>query len=352
MIPLFKPSCSDLEIEHVTEVLRGGWWAGGPKVAELEKEFARKTGAGYAVATSSCTMALQLSIEALGIRDAEIILPALTFAATGLAILHSGNIPVFADIDEGALCVDWQDVHRKTTRRTAAVIPVWYGGVVSLPTERSWAVIEDCAHAAGSVAAGRAGNVACWSFNAVKNLASGDGGMITTDDADLVAKLRRLRWFGISRNTWERDQGARYNWDYDIPEAGWKADMSDITAAVALAQLERLDEMNSARRKIVRAYLDGLGDLGWLRLPEWREGSSWHMFTVRVDRRDEFIDHMHAHGVSAGVHYRPLTSYGIFGNAELPVTDRVWKTLVTIPLYPDMTEQDVSQVISAARDFR
>ena len=343
MIPLFKPSCSDLEIQNVTRVLRSGFWSMGPVVEELEEQFAKYTGSRHAVAVSNCTAALQIACETLGVRDGEVIMPALTFAATGLSVLHSGGKVVLADIDEDTLCIDWDDVKSKETQRTAAIIPVWYGGTVNSPRSfpSGW-IIEDCAHAAGNMLAGQIGDVACWSFNAVKNLASGDGGMITTPDGELAARLRRLRRFGIDRK----------GWDYSIPDPGWKADMNDITAAIALAQLQRLDEMNELRRKIVLTYMKEFSDLDWLRLPEWDENSSWHMFVARTQHRDSLITHMYSRGVSAGVHYKPLNLHRIFGeHKKLPVTDRVWKTLVTFPLYPDMTDDDLGQVIDAVRSF-
>ena len=343
MIPLFKPSCSDLEIQNVTRVLRSGFWSMGPVVEELEEQFAKYTGSRHAVAVSNCTAALQLALETLGVRDGEVIMPALTFAATGLSVLHSGGRVVLADIDENTLCIDWDDVKSKETQRTAAIIPVWYGGTVNSPRSfpSGW-IIEDCAHAAGNMLAGQIGDVACWSFNAVKNLASGDGGMITTPDGELAARLRRLRRFGIDRK----------GWDYDIPDPGWKADMNDITAAIAMAQLQRLDEMNELRRKIVLTYMRELSNLDWLRLPEWDENSSWHMFVARTQHRDSLITHMYSRGVSAGVHYKPLNLHRIFGEHKaLPVTDRIWKTLITFPLYPDMTDDDLGQVIDAVRSF-
>jgi len=344
VIPLFKPSCSDLEIQNVTRVLRSGFWSMGPVVEELEEQFAKYTGSRHAVAVSNCTAALQIACETLGVRDGEVIMPALTFAATGLSVLHSGGKVVLADIDEDTLCIDWDDVKSKETQRTAAIIPVWYGGTVNSPRSfpSGW-IIEDCAHAAGNMLAGQIGDVACWSFNAVKNLASGDGGMITTPDGELAARLRRLRRFGIDRK----------GWDYDIPDPGWKADMNDITAAIALAQLQRLGEMNELRRKIVLTYIKELSDLDWLRLPEWDESSSWHMFVARTEHRGNLIIHMYSRGVSAGVHYKPLNLHRIFGEHKpLPVTDRVWKTLITFPLYPDMTDDDLGQVIDAVRSFR
>lgn len=368
MIPLFRPSCTDAEVEAVTAALRSGWWGLGPRVAELEAEFAAFAGARHAIAVSSATAALELSLDVLdaGPGD-EVIVPALTFASTGLVPLRAGCRVVLADVEERTLCLDWADVVRKASDATRAVIPVWYGGTVAPPPRWphgallhpaiGWAdVIEDCAHAAGSAGAGRQGLLACWSFHAVKNIAAGDGGMITTDDGTLAARLRRLRWLGIDRSTWEREQRpAGYGWDYDIPEPGRKAHMNDLTAALALAQLRRLDELNESRRLRVRQYLEELKGLGWLRLPEYREGSSWHLFVVRVpaEARDRLIACLLASGVSAGMHYKPLNNYAAFGpRQDLPVTDRVWRELVTLPLFPDMTSSEQDQVVAAVKAFR
>jgi perosamine synthetase len=303
-------------------------------------------------------MALQLTLEAMGVTGGEVIVPALTFVSTGLAALRNGCRVIFADIDEDTLCLDWADVAAKRTPRTRAVIPVWYAGRKSLPWVQHYAalrglrIIEDCAHAAGTPGAGLAGDAGCWSFHAVKNLACGDGGMVTTDDGDLAAKVRALRWCGIDKSTWARDQG-RYGWDYDIPVPGWKAHMNDLAAAIGLVQLARLEEMNEARRRLARAYLAELKDLDWLRLPEYQENCSWHLLAVRTAARDALVDHLLAAGVSAGVHYKPLNAYPWFGARQiLPVTDRVWRTLVTLPLFPDMTQAEQEQVIEAVRSFR
>lgn len=358
MIPLFRPSCTDLEVRYVTDTLRSGWWGMGPRVQEFEERFAAWAGTTYAVAMNSATSALQLTIEALGITSGEIIVPALTFASTGLAALHNGCQVVFADIDEDTLCLDWADVARRLTPQTRAVIPVWYGGTVVPPPAALWLeladleIVEDCAHAAGSPGTGQTGT-ACWSFHAVKNLAAGDGGMVTTSDGKLAERLRLLRWCGISKSTWERDQG-RYGWDYDILLPGHKAHMNDLTAALGLAQLERLDDLNKARRSRARQYMDALEGVPWLQLPPWREDSAWHLFPVRVPApaRDHLVDHLLSQGVSAGVHYKPLNTYPMFGpRQDLPVTDRVWRTLITLPLFPDMTDAELRRVVAAVRTF-
>jgi len=364
MIPLFRPSCSDLEIRYVTEALRSGWWGLGPKTAEFERRFAAYAGVAHAAGVNSCTSALQLTLEALGVRGGEVIVPSLTFASTALAVVHAGARPVFADVDDDSLCLDWADVVRRVTLSTRAVVPVWYGGTVVAPPRwariilaaRNAPIVEDCAHAAGSAHAGRLGLAACWSFHAVKNLAAGDGGMVTTPDPDLVAKVRELRWCGISKTTWDRDTGG-YGWEYDIRSAGHKMHMNDITAALGLAQLERLDDLNKARRAAVCRYLDDLALLGWVRLPAWRETSAWHLFPVRVPaaRRPGLVAHLLDNGVAAGVHYKPLHLFETFragrGRLPLPVTETAWQELVTLPLYPDMTETDQARVTGAVQTF-
>jgi perosamine synthetase len=357
MIPLFKPSCSDLEIEYVTGVLRSGWWGLGPKTEELEEKFAAFTGARYAVATNSATAALQLALAATDATGGDVIVPALTFVSSGLAALQNSNRVVFADVREDTLCIDWEHVAELTGEQTRAIMPVWYGGNVErIPGRfRQWNITEDCAHAAGAAYAGTQGSTACWSFHAVKNIAAGDGGMVTTDSRDIAERVKTLRWCGIDRSTWDRSRNKPYGWDYDVTTAGYKAHMNDITAALALAQMERLSVLNDARKRLVATYLEALDDLEWLQLPEWAPGSSWHLFVVRVaaDSRNHFIDHMLGNQVSAGVHYKPLNLYEIFGPTQpLPVTDRVWKTLVTLPLYPDMTQADQEKVITAVRDFK
>lgn len=347
-IPLFLPSISEREITYVNEVLRSGWWGLGPKTEEFEKKFAERVGAKYAVALNSATSALDLALKVHGVKRGEVILPALTFVSTGLAALYNHNKVVFADVDEESLCLDWQDVLDKMTPDTKAVIPVHYAGKTA-SVDFNRIVIEDCAHATGNKEVGRM--TACWSFQAVKNLATGDGGMITTNDEWVYKKLLPMRWVGIDKSTWERSN-KKYGWDYAIGSVGYKNHMNDISAALGLAQLERLDELNSRRRLRVLEYLHELRDLDWLTLPSWDKTSAWHMFVVRIKNRDRFIDYLLAHGISAGVHYKPLNTYSIFPQTKLPVTDRVWKTLVTLPLYPDMTDEEFDHIVTTIKEFK
>ena len=351
MIPLFRPSFSELEKKYVLEVLESGWWGLGPKTEEFERKYAKFVGAKYAVALNSATAALDLALKVHDVHDGEVILPALTFVSTGLAALYNKNKVVFADINEKNLCIDWNDALKKTTNKTKAVIPVHYGGTFAGNAGINEAVtIEDCAHAVGNELAGK--TTACWSFHAVKNLATGDGGMITTNDEAIYKKLLPMRWCGIDRSTWERSQ-KRYGWNYTINTVGYKCHMNDITAAIGLAQLERIDNLNYCRRMWVAHYLEELKDVSFLKLPAWDDKSAWHMFVVRIDAklRNRFIDYMLAKGISVGVHYKPLNTYPMFPKTKLSVTDRVWKELVTLPLFPDMTGQEIQWIINSIKKF-
>lgn len=361
-IPLFKPSCTDEEIEAVTRVLRSGWWALGPEVEAFESEFAEYIGVRYAVAVNSATSALELAARATGVVNGVVIVPALTFVSTAQAMQHAGNQVIFADVMEADLCIDWDDVAAKLAPMklrpemygSVGVVPVWYGGtVVWPPYELGVPVIEDCAHAAGSAAAGMYGKASCWSFHAVKNLATGDGGMVTTNDEDVAKKLKALRWCGIDKSTWERDQ-TKYGWDYNIPADGEKMHMNDITAAIGRVQLRRLESMNERRRVIARNYHNQLKHLDWLKLPVLCSSDSQHLYVVRTEERNRFVEHMLERDVSAGVHYKPLTHYPhLFpGEHNVPVTERVWKTMVTLPLFPDMTFGEMEQVIEAVKSFK
>lgn len=356
VIPIFRPDMGEKEIEYVTDVMKSGWIGLGPKTAEFEKKFAAFVGAKYAVALNSATAALDLAVKAYNIHDAEVIVPALTFISTALAPLYNGNKVVFADIDEETLCIDWNDVKRKINKKTRLIIPVWYGGTVVEPPmlddiyspNYNIEIIEDAAHATGNKMAGK--STTCWSFHAVKNLATGDGGMVTTNSEEVYKRLLPMRWCGIDKSTWERSN-KKYGWDYSIDSVGYKSHMNDIAAAIGLAQLERIDELNDKRKLRVLQYLSELRGLSWLQLPRWNKKSSWHMFVVRTERRDEFIDYLLAHGISAGVHYKPLNQYSIFPRAELPVTDRVWKTLVTLPLFPSMTNEQFEHIVTTIKRF-
>jgi perosamine synthetase len=368
MIPVFRPSCGEEEIQLVTEVLRSGWWGLGPKTKAFEDEFAKFVHAGHAVALNSATAALHLGLRALGVEGQEVITTSMTFVSTNHAIIYNNATPVFADIQPDTLNIDPDDIERRLTPKTAAIIVVHYGGhpveldrIRALAEARRIPVLEDAAHACGALYRGKPigsiSEVTAFSFHAVKNLATGDGGMITTNDTAIDTALRKSRWLGINKDTWSRaDDGKSYAWAYNVEEFGFKAHMNDIAAALGLAQLARLNRTNGRRREIAMRYTAGLKGIPWLELPIEKPEvrSAWHNYVVKVDHRDRFMKHLNDCGVSTGMHYIPNHLYDIYKpySTSLPITERVWSKLVTLPLYPDLTDAEADTVIDAVSSYR
>jgi perosamine synthetase len=368
MIQLFRPDVGDEEIAAVEEVLRSGWIGLGPKTAEFERKFAAFAGSPYAVGLNSGTAALHLALIVAGAGPGdEVIVPSLTFVSTVAAVLYVGATPVFADVEPDTLCIAPQDIDRKISSNTKAIIPVHYGGhpcdmddISSLAQERDIMIIEDAAHACGAVFKGvRIGTLSqltCFSFHAVKNLTTGEGGVITVPRADWDKQLRRLRWMGINKDTWARTtEGQVYAWQYSIDELGYKYHMSDLAAAIGLVQLRRLADLNQRRREIVTLYNEGLADIPWIQLPVEREyvQSAWHVYAIRLTQRDKLIAYLKANDVAPGVHYYPIHLHKYYQpwRTALPVTEHEWKRLLSLPMHPRLTNAEVGRVIDLIRGF-
>jgi len=229
------------------------------------------------------------------------------------------------------------------------MIPVLYAGQPLSAPPGGVPVIYDCAHATGAQwDAG--GKICCWSFHAVKNLATGDGGMITLDDEQSYRRALRLRWLGIDKTTWDRArEGHRYAWEYQIDEIGYKYHMNDLTAAIGLVQLEKLDEMQQIRHRLVRQYIAELRDVPELEVPEYDEGGSWHLLCVRTCHRDMLSQSLEAQGIQTGVHYKPLHLYSRYRGVSLPVAEREWRRMLTLPLFPGLASSDVSRICDGVR---
>ena len=371
MIPVFRPCYGDEEVEAVREVLQSGWIGLGPRTKEFEERFAEFLRIPYAVAVNSATAALHLALKVAAVEGGEVITTPMTFVSSNHAILYNKGIPVFADIEPDTLNIDPQDVRRKVTPRTKAVVVVHYGGhacemdgILAIAREHGLKVIEDAAHACGGEYRGQMlgtlGDFGCFSFHAVKNLATGDGGMITTRDAEADARLRRLRWLGISRGTWDRVEGRGYSWEYNVEELGFKCHMNDITAAIGLVQLAKLERTNARRRYLAERYTRLLADVEWLQRPVEKEytRSAWHNYVIKVaDPADRapLMDCLKAQGVSTGMHYIPNHLYEMYRpyvKAPLPVAETVWKRLITLPLFPDLTDEQQSEVVAAIKGYR
>ncbi len=368
VIPVFRPFVEQAEIDAVTAVLRSGWWGSGPRTAEFEGRFAERVEARHVVGTSSGTAALQLAVMALAANGKEIVTTSLTFVATNHAILLGGARPVFADVEPDTLNLDPRDVERKVGPDTAAIMAVDYGGhpadldaLRAIGQARGIPVIEDAAHAAGAVYRGRpVGSISqftCFSFHAVKNVAMAEGGAVAVGDPELAARLRRLRWLGLSRDAWARraDAGTPPSWGYDLDEIGIKANMNDVSAAIGLVQLDRLDGTNARRRAIVAHYQEAFAGLDWLTRPVERPDvcSAWHLYAVRVPDRERFMAHLRARGVETAVHYQPNHLFRAYApyRSILPVTEREAARLVTLPLFPGLTDAESDRIVDAVRSF-
>jgi perosamine synthetase len=232
-----------------------------------------------------------------------------------------------------------------------------------LAKARNIKIIEDAAHACGAEynakKVGTLGDIACFSFHAVKNLATGEGGMITTNNRAIYERLKRLRWLGISKGTWEREESEstlkKYSWYYDVEEIGFKYHMNDIPAAIGLVQLKKLDEMNKKRRSIVERYNREFKKLKWIEVPVEREyaKSALHNYVIKLDERDRLNLYLQDKGISTGVHYIPNHHYRMYRDfmAKCPIADKLWKRLLTLPLYPDLSESDLGNIIKAVKEF-
>ncbi|MDP6776798.1 MAG: DegT/DnrJ/EryC1/StrS family aminotransferase [Candidatus Latescibacteria bacterium] len=369
MIPIFRPWFGEEEVQAVREVLLSGWVGPGPKVEELESAFADYVGVRFAVSVNSCSSALFLALKVLGVEGGEVISTSMTFVATNHAILQNGATPAFCDIEPDTLNVDPACVAEAISERTSAVVVMHFAGhpcdmdpILEAAGSRGIPVVEDAAHATGTRykdrMVGALGTIGCFSFHAVKNLSTCDGGMLTTDDPDLAERLRLLRWMGISKDTWERFGKSEVgrSWDYEVDEAGYKCQMNDLNAAIGLVQLGKLESANAQRREVVAEYGRAFADLPWLKRPTVKDyaRSAHHAYVAQVADRDGLIDHLARNGVTAGVHYKPNHLYSVYSpyRRPLPVTESVWRNLITLPLYPSMTDADVAQVISAVRGFR
>jgi perosamine synthetase len=368
MIPVFRPSMGEEEVRAVSEVLKSGWIGLGPKTKEFEDRFAKYVGAEYAVGVNSCTASLHLALKVMDVEGGEVITTPLTFISTNHAILYNRATPVFADVEEDTLNISPKEIEKIITKKTKAILVVHYGGhpcdmdaILGLAESRGIRVVEDAAHACGAEykrkKVGSLGDATCFSFHAVKNLATGDGGMITVRTGDLAQRLRKLYWLGISRGTWDRSAGKAYRWEYDVEELGYKCHMNDITAAIGLVQLSKLEKANARRRAIVKRYNGSLADVKWVVTPVEKEyaKSANHAYVIKVlnGKRDELIEYLSEKGISSSVHYIPNHLYDLYKPyyRKLPVTERVWTKLVTLPLYPDLMDSDVDFIVDAIRNF-
>jgi dTDP-4-amino-4,6-dideoxygalactose transaminase len=357
----------------VVESLRSGWLTHGPTCRRFEHEFASSVGALRAVCLSSGTAAMHLALVALGVGVGdEVVTTPFTFCSTAHVIEHTGATPVFVDIEPGFLQIDPDGVREAVTSRTRAILPVHYGGhpcrideIVKLADDLSIAVVEDAAHALGASVGerpiGSIGTATAFSFYATKNITTGEGGMVTTDDADLADRLESLRLHGISRDAWNR-YGRGGTWSYEVIESGFKANLTDFQAALGLSQLAREPKMREARARVAERYSEAFLPLAHLvEVPEVASGvtSAWHLYPIRlrlealaVDR-DGFIVELYERGVGTSVHFIPLhlqphfrERFG-FAGGDFPNAEDAFRRTISLPIYPSMTEDEIEHVVDS-----
>lgn len=383
-VPFFRPSIGEAEKAAVLEVMDGGWLTTGKKTKQFEEEFAASVGAKYAVALNSCTAALHLALEAIGLEQGDqVLVPNMTFAATAEVVRYFGATPVLVDCEAETMCIDPKQAYAAAERaqqagRLKAILPMHYGGQMAdmasmhaLGEEFGIAVIEDAAHtlpayrrdeAGAWKAVGEGSSAACFSFYANKCITTGEGGMATTNDEELADRMRMMSLHGLSRSAWNRFE-SKGSWYYEIVAPGFKYNLTDMAGALGVAQLGRSEEFWQARRRIASLYREQLSGTEGVELPVERDDrqSSWHLFSMKLnlDRlsmdRAAFIDEMKAAGVTCSVHWMPLHLHPYykqtysFAAEDYPISNELWPRLVSLPIFPSMTDEEVEYVAKAVK---
>jgi dTDP-4-amino-4,6-dideoxygalactose transaminase len=376
-IPFSRPSVGEEEIAEVVQTMRSGWLTTGPKTQKFEEEFRQMVGVPHALGTNSCTGALHLALLGLGIKPGdEVITSTMTFAATGNVIVHCGARPVLADVDPETLNLDPQDVAARITPRTKALIAVHYAGrpcnmdaLTKLCRQHGLALIEDAAHAVGGSYQGQAvgglGDAAGFSFYANKNLTTGEGGMLTTRSPEVFERARLLRLQGMTRDVFRRENpgASAQTWRYEITAPGFKYAMADIQAAIGIHQLRRFPSMQKRRQEIADRYSAELRGLTGLGLPPPVAAGSvhaWHLYVVRVGAgarmgRDQLFTHLAEQGIDCSVHFMPLHLQPFYQESlgtrpgQFPRAESAFEQVLSLPLFPSLSEADQTRVISALR---
>jgi dTDP-4-amino-4,6-dideoxygalactose transaminase len=375
-IPLCRPWIDEAEIEAVSEVLASKWISTGPKTGEFEHRFAEYIGVKHALAVSSCTAALHLSLIAAGVGEGdEVITTPYTFTATAEAIGYTGAKPVFVDIDPGTLNIDVGRIEEAITLRTKAIIPVHVAGLpcdmdglLQICRKHNLVLIDDAAHAIPSDynghRIGSIGNLSAFSFYANKNLATGEGGMITTNSDLFASAIKRTFYHGMSKDSWARRQ-ERSTWYYEVVSQGYKYNMTDIQAAMGLCQLLKIEKQREIRSRYAKIYTSKLRELPNIVTPQEQAISShaWHLYIIQLRTlqlkisRDEFIDAMRKANIECGVHYIPLNLFPFYQQrygyqkGDFPHAESAFKRVVSLPMHPGLTEADIHAVIDTIKEI-
>ncbi len=371
-VPFHKAAVGEEEAQAAAEVIRSGWLTMGPQTLEFERQFAEYVGAKYALAVNSCTAALHLALEAVGLKEGdEVLVPTVTFTSTAEVVAYFHAKPVLVDVDAATLNISVEDAERRITSRTRAIIPVHLAGqpcdmdeVHALAAKHGLRVIEDAAHSLPASYHGKTigalSEITCFSFYATKTLATGEGGMVTTDDAGIADRVRIMRLHGIGRDAWKR-YTSEGSWYYEVLAPGYKYNLTDVQSAIGLVQLRKCAEMRSKRAEIARRYNEAFGKLPTLEIPTLKNDreSALHLYILRLNRdklrinRNEFVAALKQREIGTSVHFIPLhmhpyyrDTYG-YDSADFPVATREYERYMSLPLFPDMSEEQIHHVIES-----
>jgi perosamine synthetase len=374
-IPFHKPYITEDEISEVLDSLKSGWLTMGPKTVEFESKFNQYIGSKNAVSMNSCTACLHIALKTIGIKSGdEVIIPAITFTATAEVITYFDAKPVLVDVDWQTINIDINKIEEKITNKTKAIIPVHYAGrpcdmdaIMRLAKSYELRVIEDAAHAIPAwyknKKIGTIGDITCFSFYATKTLTTGEGGMATTENDEWANKMKILRLHGISKDAWKRytNEGS---WYYEVVDAGYKYNMTDIQAALGLAQLRKVEKMREIRREIARRYTSAFNSFYEINTPYLEDSieSAWHLYVIKLNLemlkigRNQFIEELKNRGIISSVHFIPLYRHPYYKATfdynlnEFTASEWIYERIISLPIYPGMTDEEVDRVIEAVKD--
>ena len=355
-IKLFDPVIDEREIKKVVKTLKSGFWAsgaGGGQVYEFETKFKKFINSKSCVSVNSGTAALHLAASLCNIKGKEVILPSLSFVSTAHAIMYNGGTPVFVDVDPHTLCIDPEEIRKKISKKTRCIIPVHFGGIpvnikrIQKISNSNIMIIEDAAHACGSEYNGKKigshGDLVCFSFHPVKNLAMPTGGLISINNRNykkMTEDLKSKRWCGISNRKHE---------DYDVNKIGWNFYMNEFSAAIGLVQLEKIQKMNNIRKSIAKIYEK---ELNVFKKIPFTNTCAYHLYWICVKDRKFFRKKLLEKGIETGSHYKPIHQMSLYNKPiKLPITEKIAKEIVTIPMHPNLTQPQIDYIVKTINKF-
>ena len=367
-IPFHKPHITQKEIDNVIDIMRSGWLTMGPKTIEFENAFKKYIGSQFAISVNSATAALHLALNAVGVGNGdEVIIPTNTFIATAEAVVYSGAKPILCDVEENYHNLDINLIEQLITPRTKAIIPVHFGGnpcdmdeIKKNANHFNLKIIEDAAHALPASyknkKIGTLSDAVCFSFYATKTLTTGEGGMVTTNNKKIAKKVSLQRQHGINGDAWKRYE-RNNDWYYEVIDLGYKYNTTDIQSAIGLVQLEKLEWMRDERKMIAEKYKNAFAGKLHFIIENNQNESSWHLFVIKINNRDELHQKLKEKGISTSVHFIPIHKHPYYKirfnyeNKDYPVANNVYQQSLSLPIYPGLDESDVEYIIKYVLEY-